>query len=114
APMHMDATSGPGHLGIISPAGAGCTATGQSMPARAIVSTPHITNGGHYLLQLANATSSATTVLAIGLTKNSQNIGWCGNLELDPLIFVMGQTDARGASSIQVPLLSFAGTPATD
>jgi len=114
ASMPMDASNGKSHLGTPSSAGKGCVATGKSVPATATVTTPSLPTGYHYRLDLANAAASATVLVAIGLNKSSQNLGWCTNLEVTPTIILPGQTSAQGTWGFQFPLSAVAGIAATD
>ncbi|MHC5071283.1 MAG: hypothetical protein ACYTGO_12445 [Planctomycetota bacterium] len=112
--MPMDATPGRSHLGTPASTGKGCVATGRSAPATAAVTTPSLATGYHYRLDLTNAAASAKVIVAIGLTKSSQNFGWCTNLEVTPTVLLVGQSSAQGTWGFQFPLSAVAGIPATN
>jgi hypothetical protein len=106
----MDAVSGNAALGsvLVPPGfGTGCTATGRSSAAAANValSGPNVTVG------LSDGASSASAILAIGLTRSTFGVGWCTDLYTNPLVLLAGSTDSSGtwnAGTVPTTALTFA------
>lgn len=74
--------------------GAGCTANGQTSPAKAVFSP----NGANFDLSLTNAAANSTAIAWVGFTRTQVNLpGWCAPLYVQPLVRVTGTTDATGS-----------------
>ena len=105
--MAMDAVNGATQLGTILPSvGKGCTVKGNSQPATAAmyVYSPIVATGHNFRAQLSTAPNDANSILAVGVTKQSLDIGWRTKLELVPLAFVFGKTDAQGGWLFETPM----------
>jgi hypothetical protein len=110
----VDAVSGSGQVGtVLMNVGKGCFAGTSATPATATITNSTIGARG-YMFQstLSNATSSQAAILALGLTANSQNLGWCTKVELAPVAYLYGKTDATGSWTFQMPIKSAAGASA--
>jgi hypothetical protein len=82
----------PSGVPVTNSLGTGCTATGQSAPARANFGI----SGANLVASLANGTASASVILGIGLVRSPVAL-FCGTLHFAPLIVVGGTTDVTGA-----------------
>ncbi|MHC4514657.1 MAG: hypothetical protein ACYS5W_13260, partial [Planctomycetota bacterium] len=115
ASMGMDAVAGSYQQGtVLASVGTGCTVKGNASPATARISTPRLGSAYQFRAALSNATKSARAVMALGVTKKTQNLGFCTALELVPAVFLFGKTDAAGAWAFQGPLSALQGTSQID
>lgn len=110
----VDAVSGSGQGGkVLANVGKGCFAGTSVAPATATITSSTIgTRGYMFQSTLTNATSSQAAILALGVTANSQNFGWCTKVELAPMTYIYGKTDASGSWTFQTPIKSAAGVSA--
>ncbi len=103
--MAMDAVAGSVQQGtVLASVGKGCTVKGNLSPATARIATPRVGSLYQFRAALSNATKSSAAVMALGVTKKTQNLGFCTALELVPVVFLFGRTDGGGAWAFQAPL----------
>ena len=76
--------------------GAGCTATGRSLPATIAVRSLDVATGT-FVNRLENAASSAAATLILGGARSQLTLpGLCAPLETPPLVMLNGTTDQSG------------------
>ncbi len=115
ASMGMDAVAGSFQKGtVLASDGKGCMVKGNLSPATARTSTPRVNSLYQFRATLSNATKSSAAVMALGVTKRTQNLGFCTALELVPAVLLFGGTNASGAWAFQGPLSSLQGTKQRD
>lgn len=115
ASMGMDAVAGSYQQGsVLASVGTGCVVKGNPSPATARISMPRVNSLYQFRAALSYATKSSPAVMALGLTKKTQNLGFCTALELVPAILLFGTTDGGGAWAFQGPLSALQGIRPTD